>query len=168
MSALFSDVPEKTTRAVEKSETAISGSGQVGRKGGWDMNKKKQIIGGPLEIGGRVLSLSRAIRAGDFVYLTGQIPMKNGVPMTDGSVEDQTRAVLDDITATLAEAGCVRDDVIKAMVWLRDRSDFAGFNAVYGEYFPIEPPSRSAVVSDLLVDARVEHEVVAYRPLDNA
>jgi 2-iminobutanoate/2-iminopropanoate deaminase len=168
MSALFSDVPEKTTRAVEKSETAISGSGQVGRKGGWDMNKKKQIIGGPLEIGGRVLSLSRAIRAGDFVYLTGQIPMKNGVPMTDGSVEDQTRAVLDDITATLAEAGCVRDDVIKAMVWLRDRSDVAGFNAVYGEYFPIEPPIRSAVVSDLLVDARVEVEVVAYRPLDNA
>ena len=168
MSALFSDVPEKTTRAVEKSETAISGSGQVGRKGGWDMNKKKQIIGGPLEIGGRVLSLSRAIRAGDFVYLTGQIPMKNGVPMTDGSVEDQTRAVLDDITATLAEAGCVRDDAIKAMVWLRDRSDFAGFNAVYGEYFPIEPPIRSAVVSDLLVDARVEVEVVAYRPLDNA
>jgi reactive intermediate/imine deaminase len=168
MSALFSDVPEKTTRAVEKSEIAISGSGQVGRKGGWDMNKKKQIIGGPLEIGGRVLSLSRAIRAGDFVYLTGQIPMKNGVPMTDGSVEDQTRAVLDDITATLAEAGCVRDDVIKAMVWLRDRSDFAGFNAVYGEYFPIEPPIRSAVVSDLLVDARVEVEVVAYRPLDNA
>ena len=168
MSALFSDVPEKTTRAVEKSETAISGSGQVGRKGGWDMNKKKQIIGGPLEIGGRVLSLSRAIRAGDFVYLTGQIPMKNGVPMTDGSVEDQTRVVLDDITATLAEAGCVRDDVIKAMVWLRDRSDFAGFNAVYGEYFPIEPPIRSAVVSDLLVDARVEVEVVAYRPLDNA
>ena len=132
------------------------------------MNKKKQIIGGPLEIGGRVLSLSRAIRAGDFVYLTGQIPMKNGVPMTDGSVEDQTRAVLDDITATLAEAGCVRDDVIKAMVWLRDRSDFPGFNAVYGAYFPIEPPIRSAVVSDLLVDARVEVEVVAYRPLDNA
>jgi enamine deaminase RidA (YjgF/YER057c/UK114 family) len=54
------------------------------------------------------------------------------------------------------------------MVWLRDRSDFPGFNAVYGEYFPVEPPTRSAVVSDLLVDARVEVEVVAYRPVDNA
>ena len=49
---------------------------------------KKQVIGGPLEIGGRVLSLSRAIRAGDFVFLTGQIPMRDGVPMTDGSVQD--------------------------------------------------------------------------------
>lgn len=132
------------------------------------MAKKKQVIGGPLEIGGRVLSLSRAIRAGDFVYLTGQIPMKNGAPMTTGTVEEQTRAVLDDITATLAMADCTRDDVIKAMVWLRDRADFPGFNAVYGAYFPVEPPTRSAVVSDLLVDVRVEVEVVAYRPVDDA
>lgn len=129
------------------------------------MTQKKQIIGGPLEIGGRVLSLSRAIRAGDFVFLTGQIPMRDGTPMTDGTIEDQTRAILDDITETLAEAGCTRDDVVKAMVWLRDRADFAGFNAVYGEYFVQEPPARSAVVSDLLVDVRVEVEVVAYRPV---
>lgn len=131
------------------------------------MGKAKQVIGGPLEIGGRVLSLSRAIRAGDFVFLTGQIPMRDGAPMTDGTVEDQTRAVLDDITATLAEAGCTRDDVVKTMVWLRERSDFPGFNAVYGDYFPTEPPTRSALVSDFLVDIRVEVEVVAYRPLDS-
>ena len=128
------------------------------------MAKAKQVIGGPLEIGGRVLSLSRAIRAGDFVYLTGQIPMQDGAPMTTGTVEDQTRAVLDDIKATLALAGCEMSDVVKAMVWLRDRADFPGFNEVYGEYFPVEPPTRSAVVSDLLVDVRVEVEVVAYRP----
>ncbi len=132
------------------------------------MDKKKQVIGGPLEIGGRVLSLSRAIRAGDFVFLTGQIPMRDGAPMTDGTVEDQTRAILDDITATLAQAGCTRDDVVKAMVWLRERADFPGFNAVYAEYFPVEPPTRSAVVSDLLVDVRVEVEVIAYRPLETA
>ncbi len=130
------------------------------------MNKRKTVIGDPIEIGGRVLSLSKAIRAGDFVFLTGQIPMKDGAPMTDGSIEDQTRAVLDDITATLAEAGCTRDDVVKAMVWLVDRAEFPGFNAVYGEYFPTDPPARSAVVNDLLVDCRVEVEVVAYRPVE--
>jgi len=129
------------------------------------MVNKKQIIGGPLKIGGRVLSLSKAIRAGDFVFLTGQIPMRDGVPMTDGTVEEQTRAVINDITATLAEAGCSRDDVVKAMVWLRDRADFPGFNEVYDEYFPVKPPTRSAIVSDLLVDARVEVEIMAYRPL---
>lgn len=132
------------------------------------MGDRKQVIGPPLEIGGRVLSLSRAIRAGDFVFLTGQIPMRDGVPMTDGTIEEQTHAVLDDITATLAEADCTRDDVVKAMVWLRERSDFPGFNAVYGDYFPEAPPTRSAVVSDLLVDARVEVEVVAYRPLESS
>ena len=58
------------------------------------MAQKKEVIGGPLEINGRVLSLSRAIRAGDFVFLTGQIPMRDGVPMTDGSIQDQTRACL--------------------------------------------------------------------------
>jgi 2-iminobutanoate/2-iminopropanoate deaminase len=125
----------------------------------------KQVIGGPLVIGGRTLSLSRAIRAGDFVFLTGQVPFKDGQVMTTGSVEEQTRAVLDDIKATLAEAGCALSDVVKAMVWLRDRADFPGFNAVYGEYFPEEPPTRSAVVSDLLVDVRVEVEVVAYKPV---
>ena len=130
------------------------------------MRKRKTVIGDPIEIGGRILSLSKAIRAGDFVFLTGQVPMKDGAPMTTGSVEDQTRAVLDDITATLAEADCTRDDVVKAMVWLRDRADFPGFNAVYGDYFPSEPPARSAVVSDLLVDCRVEVEVVAYRPVE--
>ncbi|QCO55470.1 RidA family protein [Pseudorhodobacter turbinis] len=125
----------------------------------------KQVIGGPLVIDGRKLSLSRAIRAGDFIFLTGQIPMQDGVPMTRGSIEEQTRAILEDIKATLAMAGCEMHDVVKAMVWLCDRTDFAGFNAVYGEYFPIEPPTRSAIVSDLLVDARVEVEVVAYKPL---
>lgn len=125
----------------------------------------KQVIGGPLVIGGRKLSLSRAIRAGDFVFLTGQVPIKDDQVMTTGTIEEQTRAVLDDIKSTLAEAGCTLSDVVKAMVWLRDRADFPGFNAVYGEYFPEEPPARSAVVNDLLVDVRVEVEVVAYRPV---
>jgi reactive intermediate/imine deaminase len=129
------------------------------------MASGKQVISGPLVIGGRTLSLSRAIRTGDFVFLTGQIPFKDGTPMTEGGIEEQTRAVLDDIKATLAEADCEMADVVKAMVWLRNRADFPGFNAVYGEYFPEAPPTRSAVVSDLLVDVRVEVEVVAYRPV---
>lgn len=130
------------------------------------MNRDKEIIGAPLVVQGRTLSLSRAVRAGDNVYLTGQIPMRNGAVMTDGSIEDQTRAVLDDITETLKQAGCDRTDVVKAMVWLRERDDFPGFNAVYGEYFPSDPPARSAVISDLMVDVRVEVEVIAWRPME--
>ena len=124
----------------------------------------KEIIGEPLIINGRKLSLSKAVRAGDFVFLTGQVPMKNGVVVTKGTIEDQTRIVLDEIKNTLKEAGCELQDVVKAMVWLKNRDDFPGFNSIYGEYFPYAPPARSAIVSDFLVDILVEVEVVAYKP----
>ncbi len=126
---------------------------------------KKQVIGGPLVINGRQLSLSRAIRAGDFVFLTGQVPMRDGVPMTDGSIEDQTRACIEHIQSVLAEAGCTLSDVVKSMVWLKNREDFPGFNRVYAEYFPEDPPTRSALVSDFLIDVLVEIECVAYKPI---
>ncbi|MEM7207926.1 MAG: RidA family protein [Pseudomonadota bacterium] len=129
------------------------------------MQKAKKVIGDPIVINGRQLSLSRAMRAGDFVFLTGQIPMRDGLLMTDGTIEDQTRACLDAITETLAEADCTRDDVVKSMVWLKNRADFPGFDSVYAEYFPTDPPTRSALVSDFLVDILVEIECVAYKPV---
>ncbi len=128
------------------------------------MKKTKQVIGGDLIIGGAKLSLSKAIRAGDFVFLTGQIPFQDGAPMTAGAIEEQTRVTLEAIKQTLADAGCAMTDVVKAMVWLRDKADFPGFNRVYGEYFPEEPPARSAVLGTLLVEVRLEIEVVAYKP----
>ena len=85
--------------------------------------------------------------------------------MTDGTIEDQTHAVLNEIRNTLAEANCQFSDVVKTMVWLTDRADFPGFNTVYAEYFPDDPPTRSAVVNDLLVDVRIEIKVLAYKPL---
>lgn len=125
---------------------------------------KKQVIGGPMILNGRELSLSRAIRAGDFIFVTGQVPMKDGIPLTDGSIEDQTRACLDGLKAILDEADCELSDVVKSMVWLKNREDFGGFNQVYAEYFPEEPPTRSALVSDFLIDILVEIECVAYKP----
>ncbi len=127
----------------------------------------KQVIGEPLVIDGRTLSLSRAVRAGDLIFLTGQVPMIDGEVMTTGTIEEQTRVVLDLITDTLALAECTLADVVKSMVWLQSRDDFAGFNEVYGEYFPEAPPARSALVSDFLVDVRVEVECIAYSPVRN-
>ena len=124
------------------------------------------MIGGPLVINGRELSLSRAVRAGDFVFLTGQIPMRNDLPMTDGSIEEQTRAAIEGIRSILHEAGCGLSDVVKSTVWLKNREDFAGFNKVYAEFFTEQQPARSALVCDFLVDVLVEIECIAYRPLD--
>lgn len=128
------------------------------------MKPKKQVIGGDLIIGGRKLSLSKAIRAGDFVYLTGQVPFKDGEIMISGTIEEQTITCIEQIREILAEAGCDLTSVVKAMIWLRDKEDFSGFNEVYGQYFPEEPPARSAIISQMLVDVRVEIEVVAYDP----
>ncbi|PQM64201.1 MAG: enamine deaminase RidA, partial [Rhodobacteraceae bacterium] len=65
----------------------------------------KQIIGGPLIINGRTLSLSKAIRAGDFIFLTGQVPIKNGEIVVEGSIEEQTVIVIEEIKNTLKLAG---------------------------------------------------------------
>jgi|TARA_B100000287_G_C20383835_1_gene682718 Putative translation initiation inhibitor, yjgF family len=127
--------------------------------------RNKKIIGDPVVIGGRKLSLSRAIRAGDFIFLTGQVPFKNGEVMTSGTIEEQTVAVIEEIKSTLSIAECGLEDVVKAMVWLTDKKYFPGFNKVFSKYFPINPPTRSAVVNDLLVDVKVEIEVVAYKPV---
>ena len=124
----------------------------------------KEIIGGPLIIHGRQLTLSKAIRAGDFIFLTGQVPMKDGVPMTEGTIEEQTRVCIELIRETLKEAGCKLNDVVKSMVWLKNREDFPGFNEVYGEYFSDGPPVRSALVSDFLIDIKIEIECLAYKP----
>ena len=124
----------------------------------------KKIIGGPIIINGRELSLSKAVRAGDFVFLTGQIPFKDGEVFTEGSIEEQTKAVIEDIKSTLSEANCTLNDVIKAMVWLKNKDDFPGFNNVFSQYFPKDPPARSAVLNELLVNVKVEIEVIAYKP----
>ena len=124
----------------------------------------KEIIGDPIFINGRKLSLSRAVRAGAYIFLTGQVPMVDGNVMTDGTIEEQTKVVLNEIQSTLVQAGCNFSHVVKTMVWLRSREDFAGFNSVYSEFFPNDPPARSAVLNELLVDVKVEIEVVAYDP----
>ena len=128
------------------------------------MKKGKEVIGGPLIINGRKLTLSKAVRAGDFIFLTGQVPMKDGVIMSEGNIEEQTRTCIELIRETLKEAGCSLNDVVKSMVWLKDRNDFPGFNSVYGEYFTEGPPARSALVSDFLIDIKVEIECTAYKP----
>jgi enamine deaminase RidA (YjgF/YER057c/UK114 family) len=84
--------------------------------------------------------------------------------MTDGTIEEQTRVCIELIHETLKDAGCTLNDVVKSMVWLKNRDDFPVFNSVYGEYFSEGPPARSALVCDFLIDIKVEIECTAYKP----
>lgn len=114
--------------------------------------------------GSSQVSLSPAVRAGDFVFISGQVPVLDG-SIVMGGVAAETRAVLDNVKATLKLAGCEMSDVVKTTVWLRDRDDFPDFNAAYAEYFPSNPPARSTAESRLMIDIAVEIEAIAYKPL---
>ena len=127
---------------------------------------KHEVIGGALTLAdGKPLPLSKAIRAGDFVFLSGQLGLKAHGELAGATIETQTRQALQNISAILAEAGASLSHVVKSSVWLVDRNDFGRFNQIYAEYFGHQPPVRSTVVSGLvLAGALVEIEVVAYAP----
>ena len=108
--------------------------------------------------------LSPAVRAGDFVYVSGQVPAGADGTMVEGGIEAQTRQVLDNVKAALALAGATMDDVVKTTVWIEDARDFSGMNKVYASYFSKEPPARTTVESRLMLDIKVEIEAVAYAP----
>ncbi len=108
--------------------------------------------------------LSPAVRAGDFVYVSGQVPVSADGSVVDGGIEPQTRQVLDNVKAALALAGATMEDVVKTTVWVEDARDFGGMNKVYATYFPTEPPARTTVELRLMIDMKVEIEAVAYAP----
>ena len=106
---------------------------------------------------------SQAVRAGDFVFTAGQIPLD---PVTgklvEGSIETQTRQVLANLSAILQAAGTSLANAVKTTVFLADMGDFKAMNGVYAEFLPAAPPARSTVqVAVLPMGARIEIEVVA-------
>jgi reactive intermediate/imine deaminase len=125
----------------------------------------KQAIGGGLSgPGGMKLPFPKAVRAGDFVFVSGQMATDAKGQMVDGGIEVQTRQVMDNIKAILAEAGCTMADVVKCTCWIDDPRDFARFNAVYASYFGDSPPARSTVRAELVLDGKLEVEAIAYKP----
>ncbi len=127
---------------------------------------KQQIIGGPLRLAdGKALPLSKGVRAGDFVMLSGQLGLTAAGTLAGPDIESQTRQCCANIKAILELAGCDLSQVVKATVWLVNSADFALFNQIYGEFFALNPPARSTVISGLvLAGALVEIEVTVYAP----
>jgi len=114
--------------------------------------------------GGQPLPFSPAVKAGPFVFVSGQVAMGDNGEIVPGGIEAQTRQTLANVEKALALAGCTRDDVVKATVWLDDARDFWSFNRVYAEFFSAAKPARSTTQAKLMVDAKIEIEVIAYKP----
>ena len=114
--------------------------------------------------GGQPLPFSPAVKAGPFVFVSGQVAMGDNGEIVPGGIEAQTRQTLRNVEKALTLAGCTMNDVVKATVWLDDTRDFWSFNRVYAEFFPQNKPARSTTQAKLVVDAKIEIEVIAYRP----
>jgi 2-iminobutanoate/2-iminopropanoate deaminase len=106
---------------------------------------------------------SQAVRAGDLVFASGQIPIDPATgEFVPGGIAEQTEQVLRNLTAVFEAAGVTMKQVVKTTVFLVDMDDFAAMNAVYGRFFGGEPPARATVQAARLPrDAKVEIEAIA-------
>ena len=123
----------------------------------------------------QIISTNRAPKPGgaysqgicwdNLIFTSGQVGSDpaTGQPISDG-VREQTRQVLRNIQAVLQAAGSDLDHVLKTTCFLVDINDFAAFNDVYREFFPIDPPARSTIAVGLVPPWRVEIEAIAVRP----
>jgi 2-iminobutanoate/2-iminopropanoate deaminase len=106
---------------------------------------------------------SQAIQHNGVVYLSGQIPLDPAtMQIVEGDIAVQTERVLENLKAVLEAAGSSFGQVLKTTVYLKDMSEFAQMNEVYGRYFTEDPPARATVeVARLPRDVRVEIECIA-------
>ena len=106
---------------------------------------------------------SQAVRAGNLVFASGQIPIDPATgEFVAGGIAEQTEQVLRNLTAVFEAAGLGMDQVIKTTVFLADMDDFTAMNEIYGRFFGAAPPARATVQAARLPrDARVEIEAIA-------
>ena len=107
---------------------------------------------------------SQAVRAGNLVFVSGQIPIDpaTGKLIDDNTTQAQTRRVLQNLTAIVMAAGGSIDNIVKTTVYLRDMNDFAEMNAAYAEFFRMRPPARATIEAARLPrDVSIEIDCIA-------
>jgi 2-iminobutanoate/2-iminopropanoate deaminase len=128
------------------------------------MSQKRQVIA-TTEAPGAVGPYSQGIALDNLVFTAGQIPINPASGKVEAeSIEDQTRQVLRNVDAVLRAAGSALHKVVKMTVFMTDLADFQAMNGVYAEFFPSEPPARSAFqVVALPLGVQIEMEAVALK-----
>jgi len=106
-----------------------------------------------------------AVRAGEFIFVSGQVAKDAEGNMRSGTIEEETRWTIEAVRRVLREASADLEDVVKATVFLEDARDFGRYNAVFKEYFPEGRLARSTVEARAVISTKIEIEVVAYKPL---
>lgn len=105
-----------------------------------------------------------AVRAGDFVFVSGQVAKDAEGNMISGTIEDETRATILAIQRILAEDGLTLDDVVRVCTYLEDTRDFGRYNKVFGEYFKNAGLARTTIEARAVISTRIEMDAIAYKP----
>jgi reactive intermediate/imine deaminase len=126
------------------------------------MSIKRYGVEGGTSTGGQHLPFARAVEANGWLYVSGQVTMVNG-QVVIGNINDQARQAIRNLLEIVKEAGYGPEHIVRCGVWLEDARDFSAFNGVFKEFFGEHPPARACIVSNLVVDCKVEIDCVAYK-----
>ncbi len=130
---------------------------------GWALSADLKVVASP-KAPEAIGAYSQAIVVGDFVFVSGNLPIIPATGKMPDAIKDQAKQSLDNIAVVLEEAGTSMKKVVKATIFLADIADFAAVNEVYSTYFSKPFPARSCVaVKDIPRGAKVEIEVIAVK-----
>ena len=105
-----------------------------------------------------------AVRAGDFIFVSGQVPKDAEGNMFSGTIEEETRWCIEAVRRVLKEAGADLEDVVKATVYLEDARDFGRYNGVFAKLFPNAALARTTVQARAVINTKIEIDAIAYKP----
>ena len=106
-----------------------------------------------------------AVRAGDFIFVSGQVAKDEHGNMISGTIEVETAGTIDSIRRILAEEGATLSDVVRVTTYLEDARDFGRYNRVFAEQFKDAVLARTTVEARAVISTRIEMDCIAYRPL---
>jgi 2-iminobutanoate/2-iminopropanoate deaminase len=104
------------------------------------------------------------VRAGDFIYVSGQVAKDENGNMCSGNIEEETRWTIEGIRRILLLDGADLGDVVKVTVFLADARNFGRYNKIFAEYFPDGRISRTTVEARAVIECKIEMDAVAYKP----
>ena len=107
-----------------------------------------------------------AVRAGDYIYVSGQVSKNENGDMLVGSIEEETAGTIEGIQRIIAEEGATLKDICRVTTYLEDTRDFGRYNAVFKKYFEGCVIARTTVQASAVITTRIEIEAIVYMPLD--
>ncbi|MEQ8965812.1 MAG: RidA family protein [Azospirillaceae bacterium] len=106
-----------------------------------------------------------AVRAGDYIFVSGQVAKDEHGTMCAGTIEEQTRWTIEAIRRILKAEGADLDDIVRVTVYLEDARDFGRYNRTFAEYFPEGRLARTTVEARAVIATAIEMDAIAYKPL---